>query len=1597
MRTMSRRHELRRRLAVITGVAMLLALNGPVSTALASPAPPKPAGVSTMATADQALAQAKASGTSVAVAGATTPTDTLTANPDGSLTLTRTVLPARKRVAGTWKNLDATLVRNSDGSISPAVTTTDLTLSGGGTGPFATLHGNAGAALALTLPASLPTPTLSGNTATYHDVLPGVDLQVTADIQGGISDVLVVNDATAAANPALQPLTFATNATGVTVSVDAAGNITATNPSGQAMFTAPAPLMWDSTTASSPAATRAKTDSASGTAVDASTGEPVTSSTDGPGEGAHTAPVTVVTSGDGIDLSPNQALLTGSTTTYPVYIDPSWSTTEEKNIGWATVAQQYGDTNYWDKTTDPHGYMQVGQGAGILSRTFVNFTIPVSALTGAVIDSATMTLTENYSWSCDARQVDLYAPSATLTQNDATWNFWNGQNIGGIVNHQTVAHGYDSSCPAAGVGFTVTGTVNSDVTNHKSIQTFALLADNESDQYSWKKFTASTAALTITYDHKPATPTALHTSPVTSCTANPPTAIGDGPVSLYAGVSDPDGGSLGVTFSLTRTSDGKQEASSDPNKLTYGSGATAVLVVPEATLKAAAGTTPTEFSWHVQVTDTSYPSNWSTTCNFIFDPSRTGQPDIVAPPEGTTIGAAASFEVNPPATGTVPTSYEYQLNGTAPNTIPATNGHATISIKPTAYTNTLTVTGLSLGGNIGDTAAEIFNSTAPAPAAPEDLTGDGNADLLTVGGTNNLSPGLWVASGFGDGEISPAALDIGANGNGSIDNAPADFTGAHAISGHFTGGNLQDVLAFYPASDSNPARGVVLRGNGDGSTIQAQSGENVFPVDPDELADFFGDYPTQIANAGDSAGLHNGFPDLIAVSSDPAIGSYLDYYPNGGVSGSYQLSDPLTDVTTPDGMLDWNNWTIATCQLADGTTAMYLWNPTTGALHLWENLTHAPGTTGLDVGHKYILADGTTSKWNQNQHLTLQAAEINSDGAHLWTVGTDGTETAWLATLDTTPTITHQTPQSLTTPTHSWSLNTMTTGTVTAPDAAGNLALTGTTGTTWNDGDLYDPDARLDGATGALTTPTPALATNADFSVSLWLKPTSAGGVALSENGTNTAALKVWAEASDSSWRVAMPTTDTANPTYDTAAANAGTLRLSIWTHLTVTFNKATGVLTLYVDGVTAASVTHTTTWNNATGNLHIGNARTSTSGYGSYLTGQISSIQVWNHVITPTQTTTPASYYQPIPATRFLDTRTSGNPVAARSTTKLQIANKNGLPGQDITAVALNLTALQESGAGFLTVYPDNSPPPFVTNLYYFQTQTTIANFVIAPVGADGYIDISNNSSSTTHLLADVTGYFTSDATKSGNTTYTPLPNSQRILDTRNGTGAPAGQVTSGSALTLQIAGAAEGLPTTGITAVALNLTVTRPTGDGFLTAYPADGTSRPLTSNVQYTAGQTIADLAIVPVAASNGKIKIYTSATTDIIADVAGYFTTSTTGQKYHAINYTRMIDTRQTGGPVESNDFRPVAQGETVIAPNPTLILNITVTQPTDEGAIIVYPGGTPTPTTSNQNWTAGLTLSALALTPTGNGIVDIKNSGPGTVQLVVDCLGYFSAN
>ncbi|WP_332601919.1 polysaccharide deacetylase family protein [Arthrobacter sp. S2(2024)] len=245
-----------------------------------------------------------------------------------------------------------------------------------------------------------------------------------------------------------------------------------------------------------------------------------------------------------------------------------------------------------------------------------------------------------------------------------------------------------------------------------------------------------------------------------------------------------------------------------------------------------------------------------------------------------------------------------------------------------------------------------------------------------------------------------------------------------------------------------------------------------------------------------------------------------------------------------------------------------------------------------------------------------------------------------------------------------------------------------------------------------------------------------------------------------------------------------------------------------------------------------------------------------------PAATSAPGEF-QALAPSRFLDTRNS-TPVAPNGTVSFQVGGVSGIPAT-VSAVTFNLTVANPTSFGFVTAYASGTARPNASNLNY-ATGQIVPNSVTVPVGADGKVTLYNQSSGTTQLIADVSGYYLAGtATASG--TFQPIaPN--RFLDTRNSTAvAPNGTVS------FQVGGIS-GIPAT-VSAVTFNLTVANPTSFGFVTAY-ASGTARPNTSNLNYATNQIVPNLVTVPVGA-DGKVTLYSqsSGTAQLIADVSGYF--------------------------------------------------------------------------------------------------------------------------
>ena len=373
---------------------------------------------------------------------------------------------------------------------------------------------------------------------------------------------------------------------------------------------------------------------------------------------------------------------------------------------------------------------------------------------------------------------------------------------------------------------------------------------------------------------------------------------------------------------------------------------------------------------------------------------------------------------------------------------------------------------------------------------------------------------------------------------------------------------------------------------------------------------------------------------------------------------------------------------------------------------------------------------------------------------------------------------------------------------------------------------------------------------------------------------------------------------------------------------------------------------------------------------------------------------------------TRLLDTRKgigTGGVVAPVGQVPLlldvsQVAGGSATP----TSVVLNVTVTNQTSGGYVVVYPGSSSRPASSNLDYAAGQT-VANMVTVPVGYDGKVQFYV-SGGHADVIADLFGYYTIDKAAS---TYVP-DGPSRILDTRSGigTGGVKAPVGAGKSIRLQVDGVA-GIPAANVSAVVLNVTETNSSTGGYLTAYP-DGGSVPTTSNLDFPAGKTVANLVTVPVGA-DGKIDFFNkSGTVDVIADLAGYYLANAPrsgGILQNLDTPTRLLDTRSglgTGGvkaPVGAGaSISLQVDGAAGIAQKnvTAVILNVTETTPSVGGYLTVYPDGGSVPTASNIDFAAGETVPNLVVVPVGaDGKVDFFNKY-GTTNVIADVFGYFQA-
>ncbi|MFB7086645.1 LamG-like jellyroll fold domain-containing protein [Streptomyces sp. NPDC056296] len=495
----------RSRRALTTAVisAVLATGLGVVPIGSAQPAPAQAADQKNPAAVpDTQTAQRKAASTgeSVEVLDLRSERSTTVANPDGTFTQTESVQPVRTHKDGAWQAIDTTLERRPDGSWAPKAAVSTMAFSGGEDQTFARIEKD-GRELALSWPGDLPEPQVEGSTATYANVMPGVDLRLHADAEG-FSHILVVKDAKAAANPDLTRLELPVRTAHLDLTETQSGAVEARDASGSGVvFEAPKPQMWDSSQPADETDTGgARTQSL--TADDSSSGPGST-----PPDGAQVADVAVDLSGGVLALEPDTDLLTSSETTYPVYIDPVVKTANRS--AWTMVSSYHSSAEFWKFGDDegvgrcPANVSYRCSSSSDVKRQF--FAIPTGAFEDKDILSAEFAVTMVHTYSSSARSVQLgRVNSGGASAINSATNWGNQPSLKESLASQSPTNPA-GSCTSTNqnVRFNVKSTVQKAANYGWDTTTFRLAAGSESDYAYWKRFCGN-AHLSVTYNRPPA-------------------------------------------------------------------------------------------------------------------------------------------------------------------------------------------------------------------------------------------------------------------------------------------------------------------------------------------------------------------------------------------------------------------------------------------------------------------------------------------------------------------------------------------------------------------------------------------------------------------------------------------------------------------------------------------------------------------------------------------------------------------------------------------------------------------------------------------------------------------------------------------------------------------------------------------------------------------------------------------------------------------------------------------------------------------------------------------------------------------------------------
>ncbi|MGY1498623.1 FG-GAP-like repeat-containing protein [Streptomyces sp. QTS52] len=602
-------------LALLAGGATVLALSddGPATERSPAAGAKAKAAKSEVSAEDTAQKKARRTGKKVEVAALTDEFSQTFANPDGSFTYTASVAPVRaKNARGKWAPVDVSLregeagwstvnspypvtFASGDPDYSPAAgkskaknagfsgkattnhaifatSTRENTAHSSGESqvngtrsadtvadaaenawtPLLTMSAE-GHEIQVEWPGGLPEPVVEDNRALYENVLPDVDLMLTAR-DTGYTHVLVIHTPEAAAALAADPPRYRFTSPTLAFSLDPSDDVVhGKDKDGNEITVSPTPFLWDSAGTHDTDTPAADPDAAVGSNEDAEDVETWTSEADksaeadpedgtggsgsssddsdsrldgadadpaayalpaaaanetlalpavnGPGEGAHatTAGAALNQVSRVLTIDPPSGYLDGTgakAPVYPLFLDPSTTATRSN---WTTVYKKYPSSSFYDGAN----YNQDTKEARVgferdtwgTARSLFKLKLQKN-IKDADVSSATLKVLETHSWSCSKRTMQVWR-----TGNFSSSTTWNKQpSWSRKITSKSFAYGWksNSSCPDTHVNFTVTSLAQEAADNAWTSFNIGLVASTSSSAPT----TSSSTLETDTYSWK---------------------------------------------------------------------------------------------------------------------------------------------------------------------------------------------------------------------------------------------------------------------------------------------------------------------------------------------------------------------------------------------------------------------------------------------------------------------------------------------------------------------------------------------------------------------------------------------------------------------------------------------------------------------------------------------------------------------------------------------------------------------------------------------------------------------------------------------------------------------------------------------------------------------------------------------------------------------------------------------------------------------------------------------------------------------------------------------------------------------------------------